>query len=378
MQGILTEAQAARSELARKFPSQWADADLEKARATIPKARWDAFTRPLPHLAETVVFGSGRMQPYADTKQEFEDGSTLIELYDGLAAYLKAIARTVAASFRSNDKTLGVHATALRPGDVDATLLQLFQSCTRMWKEKRFDPPAIALSPQAEQLADLLYNAALVFTAMHEYGHAVLHRGSNLDKPTKEFQADAWAAQAFITQYAPSVPLNVAVAGALLYLRAITARREILPDLAQNGAPLKYPPSSQRFSALVKMFCENAEYKLQFFIKTTFTFAIDMRLQAAERALTGRPGTSPSEPEQFTSMIVGGLIEIFENRMTHAELERQLEAVLSSAPPGLFQQTLVLCLDIFSKEQRSYQKLPDVRRLTELASPALEFLTKHQ
>lgn len=374
----LTQAQIARATAEKTYGTGPSAGTVKNLFDTIPDNAWPYYKSRFPHTAKTVVFCPNRIMPYAESNGKFNDDSTLIQVYEGLPLYLDAVANALAASFKSNDPKIGIHAPALPPKDVDPALLKLFQECSRMWKEKRFDPPKVALAPPAKALANWLYRSAVVFAVMHEYGHAVLHRGSKLTRVDKELQADSWAANAFMAVFAHLQPLNVSLAGALLYMRAMAAREAILP---QNKADLAdpYPPSSQRFTAIIDVFKQQKQhfgYELEFFIRSTLTFALDMRLQALEHAIAQNAGMPPTQPEHFTSIIVAGLVQIFNGNMKENELEQELALILQAAKPDLIASTITICERIFSKQQRAYEALPDARRLIESSLPIVKLLSK--
>lgn len=354
-----TKAEHDRTVEQRKFPSRGPVEEVKRAWDHLSYRKWATYKAQFPATLKTVLLGVGKNQPFADTTLN-PDGSSLIRIYDGLVLYLKSVCHALAAS--ANLATSEGTAVSLRPDGVNQLLLKTLQQWQARWDLQDIEPSAVALTDSADQLADSLFIMALVFTIMHEFGHAALHGGQRRDPATQELEADEWAARALLEVFAlPTGQVGIALAGALVNVRALAARERIF------SVELKeYPPSARRFEALLGVVRNVLADELRFYIDTAIIATTDMRMQAVEHALGGNVLLPPSYQEQFTSMIVSQLIEVRHKRRDLTTVAQDVEHVLRLAQPHVVDGTAATCRRIFSKEQPTYRNDDGIRQLIDL------------
>jgi hypothetical protein len=362
-----TQAERDREVEQRQFPSRGPVEEVKRAWSHLSHRKWVMYKAQFPATLKTVILGIGRDEPFAETTLN-PDGSSLIRVYDGLVLYLKSVCRAwlAGANLATSE---GKTPASLRPNDVNQLLLETLQQWQARSDLEDVEPPAITLSDSAERRADSLFIMAIVFTIMHEYGHAALHGGQDRDAATQqqELEADEWAVRALLEVFALTTgQVGFALAGALISVRAHAAREVIFKVKLK-----KYPPSAKRFAALTGVVRTILVDELRFYIETTILGSNDMRMQAAEHALGGDVSLPPGHPEQFTSMIVSQLIEVTHKRRDLAAVVQDIEHVLRSAQPDVVSGTAAICRRIFSKEQPAYRKYDDVGQLLDLFPPLL-------
>ena len=355
------QAERERLEDQDNYPSRGGLARVERACALLDRRRWAVYRARHEPLRSTVILVSGRLAPRADTVF-YDDGSTYLRINDGLVDHLDTVCRVIAASGRFASDEGVAEEPALTPPEVDAKLKQTYDD----WRARERNEPVerieVPLGPRAATVAEGLGSAAIVFTVLHEFGHAALHRAGARVAVLQEPEADRWAAEALFAnaKTAASQP-NYLLGGALLSIRALASRERMYkPDL--HG----YPPSEQRFAELLAMAQRFSSDPLSFYVRTTLAFSLDQRMQRAEHDFGAGQQAPPSRPEQLLSTIVAVLVEAADGHMSFESAAATLLGILAVVSPGVVAATAALGATILFGEQPSCLAEPRVRRVVEL------------
>ena len=238
-----------------------------------------------------------------------------------------------------HDDGLVVEEPALTPAEVTDNLRRAYDQWTARENLQRVEPLMIPLGPIAEIVATDMFRGALVFTVLHEFGHAACGHDVPGNPITQEPEADRWAARAlFSTAVAALQQPDYLLGAAFLSIRALASRERV-----QKSDLHGYPPSEQRFTALIEIARQLFPNELVFYMKTTSAFTADMRLQTAEHDLGAGVSPAPSQSEQIVSLIVSRLQSVVKQK---AELGRAIEEIVTAlkrVPAPVVQGTAEIC-----------------------------------
>jgi hypothetical protein len=343
-----TKAQRDHASERRLYPSAGGADQMTRAWAYFSRTRWSVFKASYPELNRTHCIVLGLPEPYANT-EHYPDCSALVRVNDGLISFVQSFC--LALMTGSNVATSDGRTEAARaaPERVNQALLALYEQWKAIWAGSDLKPPPVLPGNMASAIADSQFVLCLLFVLMHEYGHAVLHRGQE-PAPEREHEADIWALDAIMSLFGvPTRQPRVTLAGAGIYLR-LQAALERLHLAAQR--PPEYPSPDARMQRIAQQLATRwCQDEFDYYDMTTVLYANDIRLETAERALGGENYLAPVRSDRLISLIMSLLIELSEGRprsmsAINHELDRATVSVLSEAG--------IIARRVFATTQKRY------------------------
>ena len=349
-----TAARKERAEQMEIYPSRGGAARINLARSHLSAFKWRTLAGNFPPLIKTVFAVLGKNEPDATT-YFYRDGSSFVAINDGFVWLIESVCRALAAANNWQVKQCRVEVAALPPADVDELLLAVYRQWQARCRNYTVPVPAVPLGERGEQAAHLHLMPALLFTLMHEYGHAAWHQTvPRIDdepqvEPHHELEADEWAVRTLLRVFGePTGQQNIALLGAVLVIRLLAAIKLLVDDYPGN-----HPPPAERLANIARAARLHFTDDLDFHIAMTLAFAADMRMESAELALRGDDRRPPTRPEQLTSTIVALLVELFWKRQTLRSARALLVGTIAHLPPDLLAASARECRVVFAPGQPS-------------------------
>jgi hypothetical protein len=341
-----TLAEEARFSQWDNYPPQLASVMEEAWRGLNTGLRWQEFRGTFHPSQWPTLLVVGKESPNADRKL-YEDGSALITISDGLIRFLQNTCDALVSNstFRKKGGEI-TEATALEPPQADDLLLQTYLQWAALKRGEMPSRPSVELGPQASSMARNYRIHALLFVALHEFGHVVLHRNEPREAQ-RELEADAWAAETLLDMDGrPPIEQNIALLGSIVSLRTFAALDAL--GLWYLG---DYPPPSTRFQTVLRVFRRRFPDEISFYLASTYVYSLDLRMESAENHLR----RLPTRRDQIVSHIVSLLAAVHDERMVLPQAAEVANRVLANSwlRPA---EVLAQASNTFSSKQPSYSE----------------------
>lgn len=359
-------AQKAKQDDLKDYENPIADEWVKQAVGLVDPAKWEAHETKYPKLSKTEFLLLREQNPSAGAEL-YEDGSSYIKIHDGRILFLHEISQALGSGINSYDGTSLVEAAANAPAEIDKSLRQAYDNYQERLDWQVIAPFSLQLGPKAAQIAASNRAAAILFTILHEYGHAALHKAGPRDPKAEEPEADQWAAETLFELFAaPTDQENSALSGAFLSIRAQAARERILKII-----PKTYPKSEDRFANVIRIAQGFLGSELMFYVKTTQVFSTDCRLQSCEHALDADVPFPPSTVAQIVSGVVARLVHIGQGNPIDERMGKDLAFIASNALPEVLSEVAATLRRILSKAQAENEADAETRRSLVAVYPKL-------
>lgn len=323
---------------------------LQRAWAYLSGSRWWRFKVAHPPLLQARGIVLDFPEPYAST-EHYPDGSALIRINVGLISFLQSFCMALQTGSSVVTPSGVAEAAKLLPAQLDDALMTLYRQWQALWDGAEVKAPAILPGERGSSIADASFMLGLLFVLMHEYGHAVLHRGAPHSVEC-EHEADLWALDAMMEFFGwPTRQPRITVAGSVIYIRAQAALQRLH---CAKPLPAEYPPAAERIDRILRRVAVICQDEFEYYDVTTIAYAHDMRLEAAERALNGEYYLAPARADRLVSMIMSGLIEHTEGRKMAMPLPDVMKFELDRATPEIIVDASEIAQRIFSTTQPRY------------------------
>lgn len=231
------------------------------------------------------------------------DGSTSVVVHEGLIWFTYDVINALFASARWRGEK-----TALQLDCAN----ELLRRCYANW-EKFFDgnqerSQLPLLSDQVGGLAAVHRAAALCFIALHEYGHATLHRGrEDEQRAVLEDEADRWGFDALLKlfRHDPAREFSGVVAGGLLMPRLFSALQRFGVEF-----PESYPTPAERMRSLLDVLRKGLRDEISFALATSSAAALSQRMEAFEPEVDGSFLDAELVEMEFNATLTALLLEV--------------------------------------------------------------------
>ncbi|CDX57352.1 hypothetical protein MPL1032_210083 [Mesorhizobium plurifarium] len=293
-------------------------------------------------IGKTSVGEIGLAAPNATTRS-FDDGSAVIVFNSGLFEFIDAVINTFMSAAQVRDGS-GSEPAALPMDVVDQRLIGVYRGWPQLWKDEQIRLVRTPLGEGASAIAGRLFEAAILFLLMHEYGHAVLHAQVTEGEPRHELEADRWGLDALLRCFAhPTNRVRTALMGAVIAIRAMSALEAI-----GHLFPTSYPPPSERFGAIMSFFRAKCENEYTYYYLSTIAIAHDQRMEAAERVFKGLPYRPELGAERLISNVMSQLIEAYHRRTSLEDAADVFGDLLASAEAEVLAESANIAERVFS------------------------------
>jgi len=342
----MTLAEEERLEQGRNDPPQLGEMMQEVWRYIDHQPAWRQFRATIDPSVWPKLLVVGREAPEAKATF-YPDGSVLITVTDGLIRFLQNACDALfsRATFRKKGgiKTEG---TALTRKQANDLLLTTYLQWSRLKEGEMPAEHPVELGPKAARHAYFHFSYALQFVVLHEFAHAMLHRGCKHDAQL-ELEADRWAIDRLLAvEGRPAIEQNMTLAGAIIGIRVFAALDAL--GLWYLG---DYPAPATRFQTIVKVFRERMPDQISYYMASTYLYTLDMQMESTENSLR----RLPARPDQVLSHVVSLLAEIYHQRMTLPEAARIANRTFAKSHlrPS---EILDRAMNVFASSQPSYRQ----------------------